>query len=124
MKKITLIFSLLFSTVMFSSTSFADWTKVTKNNAATYYVDFERIRKVDGFVYYWELIDLLKPFKGVLSYKVYHQGDCKLLRHKILNFAYHKEPMGGGTGKTAIPITPEWESGPINEVLLKQVCSR
>ena len=123
MKTLLTISTLVF-TVMFSSTSFAGWTKVIENSMGTYHVDFERIQKHDGFVYYWELVDLLKPFNGVLSYKIYHQGDCKLLRHKILSFSYHKEPMGGGTGKTSNVKTPEWESDPINEVLLKQVCSR
>ena len=54
MKKLTLIFTLLFSTVMFSSTSSAEWTEIGENvGRDTYYVDFERIRKVDGYVYFW-----------------------------------------------------------------------
>ena len=80
---------------MFSSTSFAEWKKVSTNvDGDTFYVDFERIRKHDGYVYWWELFDYLKPDKtGVLSGKVYKQGDCKLIRFKGLSFSYHKEPM-------------------------------
>jgi hypothetical protein len=64
MKTLLLIFTLLFSTVMFSSTSFAGWTKVSQNvRGDTFYVDFERIRKHDGFVYFWSLNDYLKPNK-------------------------------------------------------------
>jgi len=60
MKKLILI--LLFSTVMFSSPSYAEWTKVNKDaDGNTNYVDFERIRKHVGYVYYWELSDYLKP---------------------------------------------------------------
>ena len=113
---------------MFSSPSFADWTKVTESvDGNTFYVDFERIRKVDGFVYYWELGDLLKPYSdGTLSYKVYTQGDCKLFRFKRLSGSSHKEPMGGGTGKD-FPLSDKWTYPSPNssmETILKSVCSR
>ena len=46
----TILFSL---TMMFSFPSYAKWTKVSKNvSGDTFYVDFERIRKVYGYVYY------------------------------------------------------------------------
>ena len=127
MKTLLTIFTLVF-TVMFSSTSFAEWTKVIKNKSgATLYVDFERIRKHDGYVYWWTLIDLLKPFNGMLSYKVYNQGDCKLFRHKILSNSIHEEPMGGGTGKTDNRSDKEWSypsPNTVYETALKAVCSR
>ena len=113
---------------MFSSTSFGEWTKVGSNMSGdTFYVDFERIRKHGGFVYYWSLVDNLKPTKsGVLSSKSYHQGDCKLFRLKDLSFYSHKEPMGGGTTKLYTP--PEKWIYPIpksmHEHVLKKVCSR
>jgi hypothetical protein len=57
MKTLLTISTLVF-TVVFSSTSFAGWTKVDKNmNGNTWYVDFETIRKHDGYVYWWELGD-------------------------------------------------------------------
>ena len=87
--------------VMLSSSSYAKWTKVDESvSGNTFYVDFERIRKVDGFVYYWWLYDLLKPDKdGSLSSLNYIQGDCKLFRYKYLSIKKTKEPMGGGTGE-------------------------
>ena len=74
---------------------------VAKNvNGTTLYVDFERMRKHDGFVYFWQLDDYLKPNRfGDLSAKTYVQGDCKLFRYKFLSGSFHKEPMGGGTGE-------------------------
>jgi len=33
------------------------------NGANTTYVDFERIRKHGGYVYWWDLLDRLKPTK-------------------------------------------------------------
>ena len=127
MKSLLTILTLVF-TVMFSSTSFAEWTKVSENVLGdTVYVDFERIRKVDGYVYIWELIDYLKPDKyGDLSVKLYIQGDCKLFRYKNLSFSYHKEPMGGGTGDVNTQ-KQDWTYPPpnsVSETLLKSVCSR
>jgi hypothetical protein len=130
MKNLLLIFTLLFSTVFFSSPSYAKWTMMGENTGITFYVDFERVRKVDGFVYYWTLINYLKPTKqGHLSDKTYHQGDCKLFRYKILSGSFHKEPMGSGTGNT--PPIPEkhkdWKypsPGSMIESVLKSVCSR
>ena len=133
MKKLILI--LLFSTVMFSSSSYAEWTKVstgtgTNNSGSIFYVDFERIRKHDGYVYYWELEDYLKPDQfGMLSSKLYYQGDCKLFRYKILSYSFHKEPMGDGTGEVVEPTGDHtnWKYPPPNsaaEITLKSVCNR
>jgi hypothetical protein len=127
MKKLILI--LLFSTVMFSSPSYAGWTRVSESvNGDKIYVDFERIRKHDGYVYWWMLVDLLKPTKyGDLSSKGYNQGDCKLFRYKYLSTSYHKEPMGKGSGDDISPKNPEWDYPPPNssvEEILKHVCNR
>ena len=47
MKTLLTVFTLVF-TLMFSSTSFADWTKVTEDVKRNIYnVDYERIKKVD-----------------------------------------------------------------------------
>ena len=59
MKILILTFALLFSTALFPTSSQAEWTKVGDDvDGDTHYVDFERIRKVDGFVYIWTLTDL------------------------------------------------------------------
>jgi hypothetical protein len=128
MKTLTIISTLIF-TVMFSSPSFADWKKVVENvKGTTFYVDFERIRKHGGYVYFWYLTDLLKPDKdGDLSYKIYNQGDCKLFRHKYLSISLSKEPMGGGTGKTFTYNDNNWiypPPGSSGESILKSACSK
>ena len=100
MKKLTLILSLVF-TVTLSSPSYADWEASVKHPLATSYLDFDRIRKVDGYVYYWVLGDYLKPITGMyLSSKIYHQGDCKLFRFKFLSSTFFTQPMGEGIGET------------------------
>ena len=113
---------------MLSSNSFADWTKVNESEIGNHYVDFDKIKKQDGFVYFWTLFDLLKPDQdGDLSYKNYKKGDCKLFRFKSLSFSFHKEPMGGGIGETGNPENPEWNYSSLNsgdKMTLKLACSR
>ena len=128
MKTVLTIFTLLF-TVMIPSTSFAGWTKVDESvSGDTFYVDFERIKKHGGFVYYWILTDYLKPDKwGDLSNKMYIQGDCNLFRFKTLSYSFHKELMGGGTGDVEEPEKKGWmyaTPDSINEIILKEVCSQ
>jgi hypothetical protein len=130
-KLLTPIMLALSFTVMFSSTSFAEWTKVgtTAGGAHTFYVDFERIRKHGGYVYFWTLSDYLKPTKtGRLSGKVYRQGDCKLFRVKILSDTYYNTPMGRGeVASGSNKPEKDWSYPPPNssgEIILKLVCSR
>ena len=131
MNKLLLIFTLLFSTLMFSTPSYGEWTKVGKNvSGDVFYVDFERIRKHGGYVYWWELSDYLKPTSGGdLSDKMYNQGDCKLFRFKTLSYVFHKELMGGGTGRVVEPGAKHkgWQypiPGSSGENILKRVCSQ
>ena len=40
--------------VVYPSTSFAEWKKVSESvSGNTFYVDFESIKKNRGYVYYW-----------------------------------------------------------------------
>ena len=127
MKRLNLLTVLVLS--LLSTPVFADWTNLGESvNGNTYYVDFDRIRKHGGYVYFWELDDYLKPTdSGTLSGKIYKQGDCKLFRYKILSDSYYKEPMGGGTShKSSNRPDKEWRYLPPNssiEVVLKSVCA-
>lgn len=124
-----IVIALTFS-VMFSSNSFAGWTKVDETaEGTTFYVDFERIRKHGGYVYFWYLTDLLKPNKfGEFSDKTYSQGDCKLFRYKWLDISYHTQPMGEGTpSETGVTKGQKWRypsPDSVIETVLKTVCSR
>jgi len=117
---------------MFSSSSYAGWTAVREgtgaiNSGDIYYLDFERIRKHDGYVYFWELADHLKPTpQGHLSDKMYKQGDCKLFRFKSLSYIFYDEPMGGGTGDTVNEPDKEWRDprpNSVDEEVLQTVCA-
>ena len=125
-KKITLGITLFFSTLMIASPAYADWEGVGRNvDGDTYYVDFDRIRKNGGYTYYWFLVDLLEPIEtGILSSKVYHQGDCEVFRFKYLSFIHYKQPMGEGSGDSNSPKL-EWDYPTPNSVtdkILKRVC--
>ena len=128
MRKLTFIATLIFSTFVFSSTTFAGWTKVARSvDGNTFYVDFERIRKHGGYVYFWYMTDLMKPEDGVLSDKIYVQGDCKLFRYKWLSLSYHIEPMGRGNGLIDNNPDKEWaypSRRSAVDPILKSVCSR
>ncbi len=113
---------------MFSSTSFAGWKYADTNaeTGSTHYVDFERIKKHDGYVYFWMLRDFSKPLLGDLSAKTYNQGDCKKFRLKYLSFSLHKGSMGGGevSGTSNTP-DKEWRypsPDSSDEIILKTVC--
>ena len=94
----------------------------------TAYVDYERIRKHGGYVYYWRLSDYLNPSPhGSLSAKTYTQGDCKLFRYKDLSYYFYKEPLGRGTGDSNSPKNPQWEqtwgqTGSTNSELFRGRC--
>ena len=115
---------------MFSSPSFAKWTNIgTSVNGDTYYVDFERIKKQGGFVYYWSISDFSKPSEyGDLSTVVYKKVDCELFRYKYLSDSYYKESMGEGeTTSSSNKPDKEWKYAPPNsliETALESVCSQ
>ena len=121
------LISILLFILMFSSTSYAEWTIVSEDTSGNeFYLDYNRIRKVDGHVYYWALNDYLKPTKnGDLLSKLYVEGDCKIFRARSLSWSYYKEPMGRGTGQVTTPKTPEWvyyEPNSMGEKILNAIC--
>jgi len=128
MRHLLTIFTLIF-TVMFSSTSFGGWTEVLEDGAGnTYYVDFERIRKEEGHIYVWSLLDRDKPnHVGYFSTQIYRQIDCTLSKFKILRYSFHEAGMGRGSGRPLITKKPVWVyplSNSSTELILKSACSR
>ena len=104
-----------------------NWKKlVTTRSGNTFYLDFQTTKKIGENVYYWYLVDYLKPSSsGYLSSKVYIEGDCKLLRLKGLSYSFHKEPMGEGKGDIETPKEPKWiypSPKTINQGMVKLVC--
>ena len=122
------LFALTFS-VMFSSTSYAGWTKVQEWYGDVFYVDFENIRKNDGYLYYWQLIDRIKPSSfGELSVKNLYEVDCNIPhRERSVAATYYTQPMGRGNPNTTDNNTREWATYPPDAPggkILELVCSR
>ncbi|MDC0400395.1 hypothetical protein OAN59_11935 [Alphaproteobacteria bacterium] len=122
------ILTIFISSLMMTSMAHAEWTKVVVTKKGyTHYVDFERIRKHDGKVYYWELIDLLKPHaSGVISAKLYTEVECGRFGYRWLKFTLYKGPMASGKIYSSLN-TPQkdWNYPPPNtgtEVVLEAVC--
>ncbi|MDC1429749.1 hypothetical protein N8199_07615 [Emcibacteraceae bacterium] len=136
MKKILLSFTIIFST-MFTSVSFAEWTKVFKNGSGVeFFVDFDTIRYNDEFVYSWQLVNYLEPLEkeridfwnvpfDPLSWKTYYKYDCKSFGLQDLSHTFYQLPYGEGVGIT-IPINsknwdyPQPGSRHIN--IMKSIC--
>lgn len=97
MRKITISFPIILILVFIPGKLVADWTEVSVgDDGTTSYIDFDRIRKNGGYVYYWVMSDWLEPTSGVFSDVTYHKGDCDEFKTKWLTINYHKEPMGQG----------------------------
>ena len=121
---ITLTFS-----VMLPSISFSGWIEVLEDGIGnTYYVDFEKIRKAEGYIYVWFLLDRDKPnHVGYFSTQIFRQIDCKLSRFKVLRYSFHEATMGRGKGRILTAKQPDWDYPPPNSsgaLILKSVCPR
>ena len=123
------MFTLVF-TLMFSTTSFAEWTKWLRDSRGNiFYVDFERTRKVDGYVYYWTLVDYVtRREQGHSSALDYWRGDCKLFRSKNLSQRTYEGQMGrGDVLETFDEEDVNWTypvPNSASEVILVDVCAR
>ena len=113
---------------MFSSPSYSEWTAIAKgSNLDMTYIDLDRIRKKDGYVYWWELMDFKESAEGFLSIKRYKQGDCSLMRWKLLSGTAYKEQMGVGEGKLLLEKVSDWMYAPptsANEIVMEYVCNQ
>ena len=90
----TILFSVL---ILFSINGFAfNWKKVSENSlGSSYYVD--NIKKHNGLVYYWTLVDLLEPLSdGTNSYIDKFKVDCVKEKQTFLNETFYSQSMGKG----------------------------
>ena len=122
MKKILI---LVFS-ILISFNSYGEWEEFGKNvDGDTFYIDEDTIKEHNGYVYWWVLVDRLKPSEsGIMSGKTYTQGDCGVNQYKWLSIIQYKQPMGEGSSETITPPA-KWKYPPPDSIgggLLKYVC--
>jgi hypothetical protein len=90
MKKLTM---LLFS-VLISFNSYGEWTEL--GNGTDHYIDEDTIKEHNGYVYYWMLGNHSLPSTGYESAKLYLQGDCGVVRLKILSMIAFTQSLANG----------------------------
>jgi len=128
MNKFKMIAAAVASTVALASPVFAEWTAVSESvSGSTYYIDYDTVKENNGYVYYWELQDRLKPTEtGILSVKFLMEVDCDIPRKiRPLSFVFYNQPMGGGNGDAQKSLIDEWKYASPNsvfETLTNAVC--
>ena len=129
MKKFRMIAVALATTVAFASPVFAEWTKVSEgvSSGNTWFIDYDTVKENDGYVYYWVLVDYLKPDQfGDLSVKVLNELDCDIPRKfRNLSWIFYKQPMGIGSGDTETASSDEWiypSPNSVNETVTNAAC--
>ena len=126
MKKITILLVIIF-TFLFSTTSWGDWNYLTENvSGIKFYYDKDRIRKSGKFIYFWELVDFIKPNKwGDLSSTRYIQLECSIFRYKDLKVRFYDKSMGEGEITSAGTPLDEWNyplPNSVFEYFYKKIC--
>ena len=110
MKKQLLIFSLLLSTTTFSSLSFGEWRLTVETELTNFYWDPENIKKSNGLVYSWFLLDYQEesPDSDSLSMMINAEIHCETLASKDLSYVSYKQHMAGEfPHRTDTPESPE-----------------
>ena len=66
-------------------------------DSSSYYIDFATVKKIDGYVVWWEMVDKVEPdVEGYMSVMVYMKGDCESTRTKFLSVLAYEGSMGEG----------------------------
>ena len=101
---------LLLLALLFPIASFAEWTKVAENRMAAMYIEFESVKESDGYVYYWQITNFIKPTEGGhLSAKILYEVDCKTPRKtRWLSFASYDREMAKGSDDYILNTPDEW----------------
>ena len=94
-----------------------NWVRVDRSyptefqsRTTTFYVDKDSIQKSEGFIFFWDMSDYDKPFRGDLSVKGFNKGDCEKKRVQLLLVSAHQEQMAKGEGVIFTDPKPEWDS--------------
>ncbi len=127
MKKLTLIFILLFITLNQSSASENRWLKRYSDEVSTEYIDIQNIKKDNEYIYFWNLSNFTKPIGDNYSVNVYKQVDCKIFRVKRLIFHWYRKSNGRGEYKSQNPSDNNWIYPSPNSVehgIIKYICNK
>ena len=122
-------FLLIFLSLFFTNSTFADWVRGSATKSNIFYYDKNSIVKDGEITYIWILVDEKKVGDyGQLSNKAYLPIKCKLKHFQIVQLIYYSGNMGTGNILERIDNPDiKWIAAPPNsawEGLLKRVCAR
>lgn len=104
----------------------AEWTAVSANHHATYYVNEGSIKGKEGYVYFWDMGNLLSPLgEGVVSVRSFNKADCNEFLIKILKTSFHKKSMASDKAEILPIDKPIWKTPPSSSAsakILEFVC--
>ena len=126
MKKLLI---LLFS-VMISFNSYAEWSLVARStDKSEYYIDFDRVSKNNGYVYYWVLSNFPFPSdaEGTSSLELYEVNCSPPIKERRKAYYFYNSTMGKKGTRSPVfdTSTGPWEykiPGSVQERLLEAVC--
>lgn len=127
MKKLLLISSLLFTTLVF-----AEWTKTGFSDESTMFIDTQTIKKSGDLVRVTYLLNFplsTKSPDGKLVYKsskTVEEFDCRKNSSRTLSFEWYSDTMGNGKRLYKDVHTYEFEmvtDGSLVTTVMKKVCS-
>ena len=119
---------LLIIIVLFTSKSFSEfnWKKVGENTSGTvFYVDKGSVKRIGNTIYFFSMMDYAKPNNGVLSTRIYQEGNCDNYSFRYLKDFYYDQPMGNGKILQQIDEVGEWTAnvpGSLNETVFDFLC--
>ncbi|MDE2648965.1 MAG: hypothetical protein OSB31_11030 [Paracoccaceae bacterium] len=75
---------------------YSEWTTFFTDEDGEIFIEKNSIRKQNESVYWWMLGNLNQPDdeNGMMSFTIYHQGDCISTQIKVLSILIYKKPMG------------------------------
>lgn len=111
----------------------AEWVELGVNGSgdASVYVDQATIRKTNGTVKMWSLIDFKRPMllaksAPYLSLKLQTEYDCRNEQTRTIFASFHSQHQGGGSVVNTSATADQWQPVPPEstvEALWKFVCN-
>ena len=127
MLKKLLLTAVLSMTVTHTALAY-EWTvTASSTDGDTMYIDLDTIRQVNGFVYFWQMLDQVEPNKfGDLSATSYVKTDCGVLRAQNLTSNFYNQSMARGNTSSTHNKKGDWLHLPLDSlggVTLSLACS-
>ena len=128
MKNFSKLSFFLIILILFPLKSFAEfnWKRVGENTDGTvFYVDKNSLKRNGNRIYFFSMMDYAKPIDGILSTRIYQEGNCSNYSFRYLKDFYYDQPMGNGSIVAQIDEMGEWVAnipGSLNESVFEYLC--